>query len=55
MYNLSDDPFEASNLSQQDPEQLKTMMTLMKKELVSANALYPLDPQSKQPIIIEEF
>lgn len=41
LFNLTDDPFETSNLANSNPEQLKKMMQLLAKELENKEALYP--------------
>lgn len=41
LFNLKEDPFEALDLSDTNPEQLKMMMTVLSQELKSKKALYP--------------
>lgn len=41
LYNLGKDPFEKQNLADKNPEKLTFMLTRLKEELDSKNALYP--------------
>ncbi|TRX66544.1 sulfatase-like hydrolase/transferase [Carboxylicivirga sp. M1479] len=41
LFNLKDDPFEANNLSADNPEQLAIMMNGLQSEMDEMNALYP--------------
>ncbi|MCR8668522.1 sulfatase [Aestuariibaculum sp. M13] len=41
LYNLSNDPFEATNLADSNPQQLKVMMTLLQEDMDNKHALYP--------------
>jgi len=41
LYNLKDDPFEKTNLAESHPDELKSMMAAMIKDLKDKNALYP--------------
>ena len=42
LYNLADDPFESTNLAQQQPQQLKRMMLRLIETLDESHAQYPL-------------
>ena len=42
LFNLQEDPFEATDLSKENPKQLKVMIKILTKELESNNALYPV-------------
>lgn len=50
LFNLKKDPFEAINLADENPEQLKRMLASLVKELENKNALYP--ERNHQPIKI---
>lgn len=41
LFNLKEDPFEANNLADKNPKQLKTMMKALADELKNKKALYP--------------
>ena len=41
LFNLEEDPFETTNLAAKNPEQLKTMMELLVKEMTNKKALLP--------------
>ena len=41
LFNLKEDPFEANNLADKKPEQLKIMMKVLSDEMNSKKALYP--------------
>ena len=41
LYNLKEDPYEASDLAKQHPEKATSMIELMKARLKEENALYP--------------
>ena len=43
LYNLKDDPFESTNLADQKPKELKSMMTRLAAELKQHEAHYPVD------------
>jgi arylsulfatase A-like enzyme len=43
LYNLKEDPYEASDLAEKHPEQAALLIKLMKKRLAEENALYPVD------------
>ncbi|TXD46508.1 sulfatase-like hydrolase/transferase [Polaribacter sp. IC073] len=52
LFNLKEDPYEASNLADTNSEQLKVMMTVLIDELKSKKALYPeKDKLPMQPIM----
>lgn len=41
LFNLKTDPYEANNLSKEEPKQLNVMITILTKELENNDALYP--------------
>ena len=41
LFNLKNDPFEANNVADENPEQLKIMMKVLSDEMISKKALYP--------------
>lgn len=41
LFNLKNDPFETTNMAEENPAQLKMMMKVLSEELTSKNALYP--------------
>lgn len=41
LFNLKEDPFEANDLADKNPKQLKTMMKALADELKNKKALYP--------------
>ena len=43
LYNLKDDPYEETNLTEQKPNKLKTMMKQMIDQLETENAVYVID------------
>lgn len=45
LYNLKEDPYEASELSEKHPEQVALMIKMMKERLEKENALYPIDKE----------
>ncbi|MEM9480864.1 MAG: sulfatase-like hydrolase/transferase [Verrucomicrobiota bacterium] len=47
LFNLADDPYETTNLSEKDPDQLRTMMDAMKTQLDLVDAQYPLADDKK--------
>jgi arylsulfatase A-like enzyme len=52
LYELSKDPTESKNLAKESPEQLRSMMQEMVRQLESMDALYPVkDGQTLEPII----
>ena len=48
LYNLKDDPYEQHELSAEHPEQVRTMVALMKARLEAEDALYPVDKEGKE-------
>lgn len=51
LYNLADDPYESTNLAGSRPEQLQRMMRLLKSQLKSHEAVYPVAAKdSDQPL-----
>ena len=50
LFNLTDDPFESTNLAKSKPEVLERMMKGLTNALKEHNALYPVDDQGK-PIV----
>ena len=50
LYNLADDPFESSNLAQQQPQQLKRMMLRLIEALDESQAQYPLSEDGSQEL-----
>ena len=51
LFNLKNDPFESKNLADSHVEQLRRMMSLLKKEIKNKNALYP--EKNHQPLKLE--
>jgi len=52
LYNLADDLGEQNDLSQSNPEKLKSMVQKLVKMLEEDNAVYPVkDGQELRPII----
>ena len=43
LYNLKEDPYEASDVSETYPEKVSSMIQMMKERLEKENALYPVD------------
>ena len=43
LYNLKEDPYEATDLAEKHPEQVANLIKLMKERLEIENALYPVD------------
>jgi arylsulfatase A-like enzyme len=43
LYNLKEDPYEASDVADQYPEKVSLMVKLMKERLEKEKALYPVD------------
>ena len=43
LYNLKEDPYEATDLAEKHPEQVANLIKLMKERLEKENALYPVD------------
>ena len=43
LYNLKEDPYEASDLATKHPEKAASMIEQMKDRLEEENALYPVD------------
>ena len=43
LYNLKEDPYEASDVSETYPEKVSSMIQMMKQRLEKENALYPVD------------
>ena len=43
LYNLKEDPYEATDLAEKHPEQVTNLIKLMKERLEIENALYPVD------------
>ena len=41
LFNLKDDPFETNNIADNNPEQLRTMMTILADEMKRKKAQYP--------------
>jgi arylsulfatase A-like enzyme len=52
LFNLKEDPFEANNLADKDPAQLKTMMKILSDEMKSKKALYPEKEEQTMELII---
>lgn len=50
LFNLSEDPYEQSNLASDYPVKLKQMVKLMKAQLKKEDALYPID-SSGEPMM----
>lgn len=50
LYNLADDPFESTNLAEQQPEQLKRMMLELIEALDKSHAQYPLSEDGTQEL-----
>ncbi|CAA6693094.1 MULTISPECIES: sulfatase [unclassified Lentimonas] len=48
LFNLKDDVGEANDLSQQYPEKVSQMLSVMKQQLESQNAQYPIHLKTKQ-------
>ena len=48
LFNLNDDPFEKSNVADEQPQVLKRMMREMVEQLQTEGALYPVDQQGKE-------
>ena len=48
LFNLSEDPFEQTDLSTSKPEDLKRMMTGLVAAMEKQNALYPVDGDGKE-------
>lgn len=51
LFNLSDDPFESTNLTESHPEQLARMVALLAKQLEKHNALYPISKEGRLPLL----
>ncbi len=51
LYNLSQDPFESTNVAQQQPEQLRRMMQHLVAELEKAGAQYPLSEDGQKELL----
>lgn len=52
LYNLKTDPFEANNLADKNPEQLRIMMETLQQEMKAKQALYPeIETQALKLII----
>ena len=52
LYDLANDPSESNNLAAENPEQLRSMMQGMFRELESMDAVYPVkDGQPLEPVI----
>ncbi len=49
LYDLKNDPAEQTNLAASRPEELTRMMGELIAGLTAANALFPVDPETKQP------
>ncbi len=49
LFDLSNDPTESNDLSGKDRKKLESMFQEMKTALIEAEAVYPLDPGSKEP------
>ena len=43
LYNLKDDPYETTDLSENNPEMVASMIELMKERLTEEKALYPIN------------
>ena len=55
IYNLAKDPSESQNLAAENPEQLRTMMEGMVRELEIMDAVYPVkDGKTLAPVIPQE-
>lgn len=48
LFNLRADPFESTDLSEKEPEQLKTMMRELAKQLEMHEAVYPVDASGNE-------
>jgi len=52
LYNLTSDPFESTNLADQEPVVLREMIEKLKSSLESHEALYPVSPDDgKTPLV----
>ncbi len=51
LYNLAKDPFESTNLAQQQPEQLQRMMGELIAAMQQANGQYPLSEDGKRELL----
>ncbi len=52
LYNLASDPFESTNLADQEPEVLREMVGKLKSGLEAHQALYPVSPDDgKTPLV----
>ncbi|MBJ6369389.1 sulfatase-like hydrolase/transferase [Snuella sedimenti] len=52
LFNLKEDPFEANDVSDKNPEQLKIMMNVLAGEMKNKKALYPEKERQKLELII---
>ena len=52
LFNLKEDPFETTNLSDQNPVQLQLMMQELADEMKRTNALYPEKDNKALELII---
>lgn len=50
LYNLATDPFESTDLAASKPDELKRLMKGLMAEMERTQALYPVDPVTKQPV-----
>jgi hypothetical protein len=50
LYNLSEDPFESTNLAPSKPGKLKSMVQELAASLEAHNALYPVAKDKKTPL-----
>lgn len=48
LFNLTDDPFESTNLAESNPTQLRSMMADLIRELEDHQAIYPVDAGGKE-------
>jgi arylsulfatase A-like enzyme len=50
LFNLAKDPFEQQNLAATESAELRRMMQKLSAGLEKQRALYPVDPQSREPV-----
>ena len=48
LFNLTNDPFEKTNVAKDHPQVLKRMMSEMVEQLQTQGALYPVDQQGNE-------
>ena len=54
LFNLKEDPYETNDLSDTNPNQLITMMTLLSEEMARKKALYPEKGDHEIQLVIPE-